>query len=297
MNRIRWSALLVLTLLIVRSNVPAKAQMDKISIPAGTPEDRALQAITNETDNQKRTAMLQDFVQKFASNPAAVAYGNWQLAQTSLSGGNAAAALIYGDKALVASPRNLDILVSQTGVAQQLKDWGKVVGYAVRGGEIYNSIGKQPNPSNTMNKDFEATVTQEKEAAKPSYEFLEAAGFNAITAEQNPKQRMNFIERFTPAFPGSKFEEQVAQYAMYTLQQLNDSPRLVSYGEKALAANKEEPGAYSTALYRLGYSYAKLGRLTEARQVLSEALKINGPFQQPARDLLTKVNSARAKGK
>src|SRR5438128_6419241 len=39
MNRIRWSALLVLTLLIVRSNVPAKAQMDKISIPAGTPED------------------------------------------------------------------------------------------------------------------------------------------------------------------------------------------------------------------------------------------------------------------
>jgi hypothetical protein len=26
--------------------------------------------------------MYQDFLQKFSSNPAAVAYGNWQLAQT-----------------------------------------------------------------------------------------------------------------------------------------------------------------------------------------------------------------------
>jgi hypothetical protein len=48
---------------------------------------------------------------------------------------------------------------------------------------------------------------------------------------------MKYIEAFTPAFPSSRFEEPVTQYAMYTLGQLNDSARLLAYGEKALAAN------------------------------------------------------------
>ena len=51
-------------------------QVDKIVIPAGTPEDQALTAINNEQDAQKRLAMYQDFLEKFASNPAAIAYAN-----------------------------------------------------------------------------------------------------------------------------------------------------------------------------------------------------------------------------
>jgi len=48
---------------------------------------------------------------------------------------------------------------------------------------------------------------------------------------------MTYIERFAPAFPASRFEEPVTQYALYTLGQLNDSARLFSYGEKVLASN------------------------------------------------------------
>jgi tetratricopeptide (TPR) repeat protein len=59
----------------------------------------------------------------------------------------------------------------------------------------------------------------------------------------------------------------------------------------------QDDTAYSAALYRLGYAYAKLSRTTEARDVLNEAVKIQGPLQQPSRELLEKVNSARAKGK
>jgi len=54
---------------------------------------------------------------------------------------------------------------------------------------------------------------------------------------------------------------------------------------------------YAIALYRLGYAYAKLNRVTEAREVLMEAAKIPGPVQAPSQELLSKVNAARAKGK
>jgi tetratricopeptide (TPR) repeat protein len=199
--------------------------------------------------------------------------------------------------------------------------------------------------------------------------------------ENDAKTRMADIERFTPAFPNSRFDEQITQYAMISLNDLKDMNRLVSYGEKTLAANPnslgtltllanayaddprpgslaksasyaqktievakadsptadrshrlaagvahstlgyvymkqektaaaipelksatallkgEDDQSYALAMYRLGFAYGKLNKVTEAREVLTEAVKISGPVQQPAQDLLAKVNAARAKGK
>ena len=53
--------------------------------------------------------------------------------------------------------------------------------------------------------------------------------------------------------------------------------------------------AYATALYRLGYAYAKLKRTAEAREVLDESVKISGPLQQPSRELLDKIAAAGTK--
>src|SRR3989441_13130995 len=105
MERIRCHALV---LAIVLLPLICRAQLDRIVIPAGTPEDQALQAISNEQDGQKKLAMYEDFVQKFSSNPAAVAYGNWQISQYYQNAGDLQKALDYGDKALASSPHNLD---------------------------------------------------------------------------------------------------------------------------------------------------------------------------------------------
>jgi len=58
-----------------------------------------------------------------------------------------------------------------------------------------------------------------------------------IVDDTNAKSRMNDIERFTPAFPGSRFDEPIASYAMMSLTELKDTSHVVAYGEKALAAN------------------------------------------------------------
>jgi tetratricopeptide (TPR) repeat protein len=362
----------------------ADAQTDKIVIPAGTPEDHDLQAISNEQDAAKKLAMYQDFVQKYSSNPAAVAYGDWQISQAYQATGDLSKALEYGDKALAGAPRNLDILVSQASIAQQAKDNAKLIDYAAKGGAVCNSISKQPKPDGMNDEDFSRQVAEDKSAAKNTCDFLESAGFNVIASENDPKSRMAAIEKFSAAFPESKFQDQVSSYAMYTLGpgQLNDQARLLAYGEKALAANPNslpallllansygddtKPGSagkaityaqrvlevakadapdadksrkisagmahtilgytyafkqdktaaaipelkaaagllkgqeeqqYARALYGLGYAYGKLSRLTEARDVLTEAVKIQSPWQKISEDLLTKVNAARAKGK
>ena len=380
MGRCKVSLLLSLLSSLVFTISQASAQGDRIVIAAGTDEDHALQAITTEQDTQKKLAMYEDFVQKYSANPQAVAYGNWQLAQAYQGTGDMPKALDYGDKALGGSPHNLDILVSQVGIAQQAKNNLKLMDYAATGGEVCNSIAKQSKPDGMSDEDFSRKIADEKAAAQNNCEFLETSGFNSITAETDPKNRMAEIERFTSAYPESKFSDQVSNYAMYTLGpgQLNDPTRLVSFGEKTLAANpnslpalllmasyyadsnssakaityaqkaievakpdaadadksrKLSAGAahntigwaylkqekttaaipelktatgllkgqdeqqYARALYGLGFAYGKLNKLTEAREVLTEAVKIPGPLQAMSQDLLTKVNSARSKGK
>jgi len=355
-------------LLVLLCSLPLSAQVDKIVIAAGTPEDQALTAISNEQDAPKKLAMYEEFVQKYSANPAAVAYGNWQISQSYQAAGDLQKALAYGDKALASSPRNLDILVSQAGIAQQMKDNAKVMDYAVKGGDLYNSIAKQKKTEGLSDQEFANLIEEQKSSAKSGYEFLEAAAFNAIADESDAKKRMDYIERFTPAFPDSRFQEPVASYAMMSLSDLKDTPRVISYGEKTLASNPNslptllmmantyvedpKPGSlakadapdadskrklsagaahsvlgyalmkqdktaaavpelrtasallkggddqsYAIAMYRLGFAYAKLNKVSEAREVLSEIVKMPGPVQQPAQDLLTKVNAARAKGK
>ena len=361
----------------------AGGQIDKIVIPAGTPEDHELQSISNEPDPAKKLAMYQEFVQKYSTNPAAVAYGNWQISQAYQSAGDLNKALDYGDKALGGAPRNLDILVFQASVAQQAKDNARLIGYASKGGAVCSYIGKQAKPEGMSDDDFNKQIAEDKLAAKNSCDFLETAGFNVIASENDANNRMAYIEAYSAAFPNSKFEDQVSSYAMYTLGpgQLNDQARLFAYGEKTLAANPNSlpallllagasvddprPGSiakaitysqkaiavakadgpdadksrklsagvahsilgyacikqdktaasivelkssaallkgedeqqYSITLYRLGFAYAKLGKLTEAREVLTEAVKIQGPVQTMSQELLAKVNAARAKGK
>jgi len=360
-----------------------EGQVERILIPAGSPEDQALQTISKETDSTKKVAAYEEFVKTYASNPAAVAFGNWQLAQSYQASGDLGKALEYGDKALAGSPHNFDILVSQANIAQQMKDNAKVMDYAEGAGKAFRAIGTKGKPSGVTDQEFANQAANDREAVRSSYEYLETLAFNAIVEEKDPKLRMNYIERFTTAFPDSKYGEQVSQYAMFTLGpgQLNDQGRLLAFGEKTLASNPDsvpallllanayvedtkpasvlksvtyaqkvialskgdapdaqrsqklsagvahstlgfaymkqdktaaaipelksagsllkgqDDVAYATALYRLGYAYAKLNKKAEAIAVLNDAIAIPGPLQQPSRDLLSKVESARPRAK
>ena len=73
MRRCSGAIVLAVLFLSFAFSIPrANAQVETITIAAGTDEDRALQAITNEPDSQKKLAMYEDFVTKFSSNPAAM---------------------------------------------------------------------------------------------------------------------------------------------------------------------------------------------------------------------------------
>jgi tetratricopeptide (TPR) repeat protein len=208
----------------------------KIVIPAGTPEDKALAEIGKEADQDKRITMLEAFVKDYSSNPAAVAYGNWQLSQQFVTS-DPKQAMEYGDKALAAMPDVLDILQTQADLAQQTKQYSKVVDYAVRSGAVIKGIEKRPKPDNMSGQEFASQLATEKAAAQPIYDYMATAAYNAMASEQDPKQRITEIERYTEVFQGTKLSENANLLAVATYQELNDMTRLTAFGEKALAAD------------------------------------------------------------
>jgi len=364
-----------LSIALVLFTLPAFGQ-SKIVIPAGTPEDKALTEISQQNDQDKRVSMLDDFVKQYANNPAAVAYGNWQLSQQYVTS-DPAKAMDYGDRALAAMPDVLDILQTQADLAQQTKNYAKVVDYAVRGAVVINNIDKQPKPEGTGDDDWANQIATQKANAAPIYDYLAAAGYNAMAAEQDPKKRLTEVERFTEAFHGSKLSENANLLAVATYSELNDMAKLTAFGDKALAADpknaslltllanafaedpkgtnlakadaysrqaielikadtttpaenrqitegfahqilgytllrqektaaaitelktastmlKSDPAKYSITLYRLGFAYAKDKQNAAAKQVLTECVAVDGPFKDAARELLAKVNAAKA---
>ncbi len=81
----------------------------------------------------------------------------------------------------------------------------------------------------------------------------------------------------------------------YALMKQEKTTAAITALRTAMDLLRDDPASYSTVLYRLGFAYAKQKRYPEAQQVLNQAVRIEGPFQQPARDLLAKVNAASAR--
>ena len=242
----------------------------KIVIPAGTPEDKALTDISQQSDPDKRVSMLQDFVTQYASNPAAVAYGNWQLSQQYVTS-DPAKAMEYGDKALAAMPDVLDILQTQADLAQQTKNYAKVVDYGTRAAVVIKNIDKQPKPEAMGEDDFKNQIATQKASAAPIYEYLAAAAYNAAAAEQDPKKRIVEIERFTEAFQGSKLTDNANLLAVATYQELNDMPRLIAFGEKSLAADPKN----ASMLTLLANAFAEAGtNLAKADSYSRQAIEL-----------------------
>jgi len=280
----------LVVILFVLLGAALEAQVKRIAIPAGTLEDKALQVITAEPDAERRIALTHEFLEKFSSNSDAVAFGNWQLAQAFQAAGQNEKALAFGEKALAASPNNLEILVSLCGIADGMKDTEKVLEYAVRGGTAYGSIASAAKPSAMSAEDWANEVSREQASYKQSYEYLEAAAYNAINVEPNAKKRLQLVEQFTPAFPKSRFEEPISQLAMASMQELNDRPQAITFGEKML---KQNPDSVPTLLLLANTYIEDPKTLDKAITLAAKAVKLS-PVDESAQATKLAAGMARS---
>ena len=189
---------------------------------------------------KRSSPCIEEFVQKFSANPAAVAYGNWQLSQAYQAAGDLQKALDYGDKALAASPHNLDILVSQASIAQQAKNNVKLMDYAAKGGEVCLSIAQ----TGQARRHERRRLCQQGERGEGGRaEQLRFSGDFRVQRDLPAKPIRRTAWRKSKSSP-RPFLTRSIRTRCRTMpctrcgpDQLNDKARLVAFGEKTLASN------------------------------------------------------------
>lgn len=234
----RSKRILAASFLVLVLAASATAQITQIIIPAGSDADKASAAINAEADVQKRIEMLNDFVKQYSSDKMAVAFGNQLLAQQYQTNGDMAKAMEAAEQAYAAVPTNIDIITTAVTVAQSGKNNAKALDYACKGGTLINSIGKDAGSDAAAVEHAKF----EKEKYQQQYDFFETAAYNSVANEDNAKTRMGYIDQFTASFPKSKFTQNVMQFAMLSLQQMNQPAKFAEFGEKLLASNPDDIG-------------------------------------------------------
>jgi len=149
-------------------------------------------------------------------------------------------ALDHGDKALAAFPNGIEIMLLQVDIAQQLKNYPKVVDYAARASGVMNTIATQPKPAGMSDQDFAAYLNDAQAPLRTNLEYMETAAYNSIASEDNARKRIQEVEKFIPAFPNSKFMERVTTVAIVSLGELKDTAGLAAFGDKVLAKSPDD---------------------------------------------------------
>src|SRR5256885_2589351 len=247
----------------------AAGQVTTIIITAGSPQDLALQQISTESDASKRVELYRDLVQKFSSDPDAAAYGEWQIAQSLAAQNQFEESLAWGEKALTLQPHNLEILCMQAGNAQQLKQSAKVFEYATAGGAAYSGIGRDPKPANMSELQYETANAEERRVNQPSNEYVQAVAYDGIAGEPDARKRMSYIQKFNDVFPDSKYQDQVSEFAILTLQSLQDTSNAIAYGEAVLYQNPKN----LPTLVLMAHAYAQSAKAGDWEKSVSFAQK------------------------
>ncbi len=227
----------VLVLLLLATASSADAQIGKrVLIPANSPEDKALGAISAENDQQKKVAMIEEFIQKFAGSDAVlVALETLQAEYMKVQ--DYRMALETGERALALDPLDFIVIANMVRAAEQMNDTQKLFSLAERTGEMVKKFKSTPLPAGMSQEDWTSRQQTDLAGIADDYNYVAYTFYSKAVGDPDLAQRISLLERFAGAFPGSPYTAYAYQAAAATAQQANEPAKLAELAQKALALN------------------------------------------------------------
>ena len=166
---------------LITAALPAAAQLGKrISVQAGTPEDKELTAINAAATAQQKLALLDKFSAEHPSGDMALmACRLYVDVYSSLK--NYAKVYEYGDKALAIDPNDLQVGVQLVRAAQLQPNNAKLFTYGLEVGKMATRYKALPPPAGFPADEWEAQKKQALTTAQPSIHWVAGALYHAAT--------------------------------------------------------------------------------------------------------------------
>lgn len=229
---------LVVGLLVCLGAVEGVAQLGKtVTIAAGTPEDRALLTIEQETDPAKRIELLEKFVQEFAGDARLLGYRRLQASY--LSAGELDKAIGSGLQALKLDASDFSTLANLTRAFAQKQDAAQAFSYGLLAVGLVQRLKGMAPPEGTGADVWESFKANLLEQAQPDYQFLEYTLYQLASQHTDPATQGALFERYIDAFADSGYLPAAYQACFGAYQRAGDADKVLEVGEDALAKNPD----------------------------------------------------------
>ncbi len=256
----------------------ASAQIGKsVSVAAGTPEDKDLEAIYAAPDGPDKVALLDKFMADHGSGDLAL-LGDQLYAQTYLAQKNYAKVYEYGDKALSLDPNDFSALIVMMHAAEEQGDAQKMYAVGEKVGPLLARYQASPAPAGVSEDQWSAQKTQNLKDAQADVNYVQYTMVNAAYKTTDFPARIQLLERYAKAFPDSPYTLAVREQTAIAYQQSQNTPKMLDTAQSILT---KDPNDVSMLLL-LADNWSESGQqLDKAAADAKKALELLGKAQKP----------------
>jgi tetratricopeptide (TPR) repeat protein len=271
----------ILFLILLTAGLAATASAQyigkRVSVRAGTPEDKALSEIAAQTDPAKKLELLQKFLAEFGQGELALAaYDallNFYAEQKQYE-----QAYESGETLLQLDPDNFSTASTLVRLAQEQGNLERLFRYGELAGQIVQRYRASPAPEGVSPEDWQRRKDDTLAALGEQIRYNEYVLFNAAYQLQNPEQKAALLERFVKAFPDSTYAAAAQSLVATSYQQAQKYDKMLEFANSILA---REPNNLGMLLLLADYLSEKGEQLDKAEANARKALEVLSGLQKP----------------
>jgi tetratricopeptide (TPR) repeat protein len=208
----------------------AFAQRHKPNINTETPEGQALQQIGQESDDAKKLAALEKFVQDYPkSENLAWVYSQMEPMYTKANQPDKA--IETGDKLIALDPGDLEAALATLKASEAKKDPDLVKKWSNTTSQLAEKELAAKKPEDEDEDDWKKHLDYVKQVGTYSEYAIDAAALQAT----DPRKKLDLIEALYDRNPQGQYIAQLMPAAAQALNQMNDADSSIKFAEKVLA--------------------------------------------------------------
>lgn len=270
---------LIILAVVLSSAMATSAQIGKrISVSAGTPEDKAVAEIYAAPDGPDKVALLDKFAADFGSNADLALLADQLLEQTYLAQKNYPKALEYGEKVLALDPDGFSSAVIMVHAAEGEGDNAKLFAAGEKAAAILAHFKASAAPADVSAEDWARTKEEDIQKSQDDVSYVQYALANAAFKTANPAARAELCERYAATFPDAPYTPSVREQAAVAYQQAQNNPKMLETAQTILAS---DPNNISMLLLLADYWSGAGKELDKAAADAQKALDLLAQAKNP----------------
>jgi tetratricopeptide (TPR) repeat protein len=269
--------LLVIAFILAAAGATRAQLVRNTPVHAGSPEDKALDEISAATDPAQKFALIDKFMADFGQGDMAVIANELYVSYYS-DAKNYAKMAEYSQKILALDANNFNATLHLARAEAELGNTAPLFDAGEKMNAIIVRYKAQTPPPDSIVDLWKSNHDQALADQHDQIEYVQNLLANVVFRAQSPSDRAAYGEQFASSFPDSPYAASCGALAAGAYQQLQNFPKMIAAGEKALSLDPNN----TDALLLLADYYSEKGQeLDKADAYAKKAIALLGAAKKP----------------